>query len=351
MDQSDGKDGFYGHTSLLLPHRVSLHAMERSNMMPIRRLLIASLVALSLPLAAQDFPSRPIRIVVPFPAGGGVDLLARVVGQKVGESLKQPVLIDNRAGATGIIGTEYVAKAPPDGYTLLVATPGPMTIAGASGRKINYDPIKDFSAITMGVWLTPILVAANDSPIKDVRSLIAAAKAKPGRVTFASGGVGNSQHLAGEMFAQMAGVQMSHVPFQGTAPALNGVMGGQVDVFFSDPSALSLVQSGKVKPIAVSSPSRSQKLPDVPTVTESGLTGFVYQNWYGFVAPAKTPPHIVNLLNREFRRALGSPDVQERLMNAGMDVVPGTPEAFQSFLEQDQKRWAKVIRTGSIKLE
>jgi tripartite-type tricarboxylate transporter receptor subunit TctC len=288
---------------------------------------------------------------VPFPAGGGVDLLARVVGQKVSTALGQPVTIDNRAGATGIIGTEFVAKAPPDGYTLLVATPGPMTIAGASGRKLNYDPLKDFAAITMGVWLTPILVTANDSPIKDVRSLIAAAKAKPGGLTYASGGIGNSQHLAGEMFNQMAGVQMLHVPFQGTSPALAGVMSRQVDVFFSDPSALSLVQGGKVRAIAVSSPSRSAKLPAVPTVTESGLSGFVYQNWYGFVAPAKTPPHIVNLLNREFRRALGSPDIQERLIAAGMDVVPGTPDALESFMIQDQKRWAKVLKSGNIKLE
>lgn len=320
-------------------------------MSPLIRLAAACLGAMAVAAGAQTYPSKPIRIVVPFPAGGGVDLLARVVGQKVGESLKQAVVIENRAGATGIIGTEFAAKAPPDGYTLLVATPGPMTIAGAAGRKLNYDPIKDFSAITMGVWLTPVLVAANESPIKDVRSLIAAAKAKPGGVTFGSGGIGNSQHLAGEMFAQAAGVKMNHVPYQGTAPALNAVMGGQVDVFFSDPSALALVQGGKLKAIAVSSPARSPRLPAVPTVAESGLPGFVYQNWYGFVAPARTPAHVLNLLNREFRRALGSPDVQDKLVAAGMDVVPGTAEAFQSFLEQDQKRWTKVIRTGGIKLE
>ncbi len=315
------------------------------------RLLMVCLAGLSFSAAAQTYPNRPIRLVVPFPAGGGVDVLARVVGQKVSVALGQPVLIDNRAGATGIIGTEFVAKAAPDGYTLVVATPGPMTISGASGRKLNYDPLKDFAPITMGVWLTPVLVTANDSPIKDVRSLIAAAKAKPGGLTFASGGIGNSQHLAGEMFNQMAGVQMVHVPFQGTAPALAGVMSRQVDVFFSDPSALSLVQGGKIRAIAVSSPSRSGKLPAVPTVTESGLSGFVYQNWYGFAAPAKTPEHIVNLLNREFRRALGSPEIQERLNTAGMDVVPGSPEAFGSFMIQDQKRWAKVLKSGNIKLE
>jgi tripartite-type tricarboxylate transporter receptor subunit TctC len=315
------------------------------------RLLACALAALPFVCAAQAYPSKPIRIVVPFPAGGGVDLLARVVGQRVSESLKQPVVIDNKPGATGLIGGEFVARAAPDGYTLLVATPGPMTIAAASGRKLNFDPLKDFRAITMGVWLTPVLVAGNDSPIKDVRSLIAAAKARPGAVSFGSGGIGNSQHLAGEMFAQMAGVKMNHVPFQGTAPALNGIMGGQIDVFFSDPSALALVQGGKLKAIAVSSPARSPRLPEVPTVAESGLTGFVYQNWYGFVAPAKTPDHVVNLLNREFRRALGAPDVQEKLMAAGMDVVPGTPDAFASFMEQDLKRWTKVIKSGNIKLE
>lgn len=314
-------------------------------------LLAVSLAALPVAGTAQAYPSKPIRIVVPFPAGGGVDLLARVVGQKVSESIKQPVIVDNKPGATGIIGTEFVAKAPPDGYTLLVATPGPMTIAGASGRKLNYDALKSFAPITMGVWLTPILVASNESPITDVRALISAAKAKPGTVTYGSGGIGNSQHLAGEMFAQMAGVKMNHVPFQGTAPALNGVMSGQIDVFFSDPSALALVQGGKLKAIAVSSPARSAKLPNVPTVTESGLTGFVYQNWYAFVAPANTPTHVVNLLNREFRRALGSPDIQERLTAAGMDVVPGTPQALESFMEQDLKRWAKVIKAGNIKLE
>ena len=300
---------------------------------------------------AQGYPNRPIKLVVPFPAGGGVDVLARVVGQKVGESLKQTVVIDNKAGATGLIGGEYVAKSAPDGYTLLVATPGPVTIAAAAGRKLNFDPMKDYAAISMGVWLTPVLVTANDSPIRDVRGLIAAAKARPGSVTYASGGVGNSQHLAGEMFSQSAGVQMNHIPFQGTAPALQGIMGKQVDVFFSDPSALALLQGGKLRAIAVSSPTRTTRLPDVPTVAESGLSGFVYQNWYGFVAPAKTPPHIVNLLNREFRRALGDPEVQQKLMAAGMDVVPGTPEAFATFLEQDYKRWSKVIRMGQIKLE
>jgi len=320
--------------------------------MNLRHLVVAvCAVAAGTVAAAADFPNRPIRIVVPFPAGGGVDLLARVVGQKVGESLKQPVVVDNRAGATGLIGGELVAKAPPDGYTLLVATPGPITIAAASGRKLNFDPMKSYAAITMGVWLTPILVARSDSPLTDLRSLIAAAKARPGQVTFASGGIGNSQHLAGEMFAQTAGVQMMHVPFQGTAPALQGILSGQIDVFFSDPSALPLLQSGKLRAIAVSSPARSPQLPNVPSVSESGLTGFAYQNWYGFVAPAGTPPQIINLLNREFRRALGDPDVLAKLNAAGMEVAPGTPESFDAMMAQDHKRWAEVIKTGNLKLE
>jgi tripartite-type tricarboxylate transporter receptor subunit TctC len=300
---------------------------------------------------AQSFPDRPIKLVVPFPAGGGVDLFARVVGQKVSESIKQQVVIENRAGASGIIGTEFAAKAAPDGYTIVVATQGPMTIAGASGRKLNYQPLKDFAPITMGAWITPILVASSDSKITDVRSLIAAAKAKPGGITYASGGVGTSQHLATEMMSQMAGIKMNHIPFQGAAPAFTAMMGGQIDVYLSDPSAMNLVQSGKLKALAVSSPSRYYRLPNVPTVTESGVRGFVYQNWYGVAAPAKTPAYIVNLLNREFRRALGNPEVQDKLAAGGMEVVPGTPESFANFLERDQKNWAKVITTGGLKLE
>ena len=326
-------------------------AIEKDVMRIVKRLLVLTLLALPAGLAAQSFPAKPVKLVVPFPAGGGVDVLARVVGQKMGAAIGQPVLVENRAGATGIIGGEYVANAAPDGYTVLVATPGPMTIAGAAGRKLGFDPLKSYAPISMGVWLTPLLVAANDADFADVRALIAAARARPGGLTFASGGVGNSQHLAGEMFAQMAGVRMVHVPFQGTAPALQGVIGRQVDVFFSDPSALPLVAGGKLKVLAVSSPTRSARLPNVPTVAEAGLPGFEYRNWYGFVAPAHTPRDVVSLLNRELHKALADAEVQARLTAAGMETAPDTPEAFAAFLAQDLARWARVIKSGSMKLE
>jgi tripartite-type tricarboxylate transporter receptor subunit TctC len=311
----------------------------------------AVLLALSSSLWAQNYPDKPIRIVVPFPPGGGVDLFARTLGKKLGDSLKQSVIIENRAGAAGIIGTELVAKAAPDGYTLVIATQGPMTIAGGAGRKLNYEPLKDFAPITMGAWITPIVVTSGDSSITNVKTLIAAAKAQPGIITYASGGIGTSQHLATEMFSQLAGITMNHVPFQGAAPAFTAIASGQVNVYFSDPSAVGLVQSGKLKAIAVSSPARYPKLPNVPTVSESGLTGFVYQNWYGIAAPAKTPAAIINLLNKEFRLALESPEVRETLANAGMDIAPGSPEAFGIFLERDQKNWAEVIKNGAIKFE
>jgi tripartite-type tricarboxylate transporter receptor subunit TctC len=316
------------------------------------RLAVGALLALAAFGAIADtFPSRPVRIVVPFPPGGGVDTLARIVGQKMGPSLGQPVVIENRPGATGIIGTESVAKAAPDGYTLLVGTPGPMTIAGGAGRKIGYDPLKDFSSVTMGVLLTPVLVVAPNAPYRTVADLIAAAKAKPGALTFASGGIGNSQHLAGELFAQMANIKTVHVPYQGTAPGLAAVIGGQTDYFFSDPSALPMVQSGRLRALAVSTAKRSATLPAVPTVSESGLPGYVYFNWYSFTAPAKTPRPVIERLHKELTAALAAPEVREKLLASGMEPAPGTPEELDAFMKDDQERWARTIRGAGIKLE
>jgi tripartite-type tricarboxylate transporter receptor subunit TctC len=292
-----------------------------------------------------------VRIVVPFPPGGGVDTLARLVGQKMSPALGQPVVIDNRPGATGIIGTEHVARSAPDGYTLLVGTPGPMTIAGGSGRKLGYDPLKDFSSITMGVLLTPVLVVAPSSPLKSVAELIALAKAKPGSLTYASGGIGNSQHLAGELFKQMAGIDAVHVPYQGSAPAQAAVMGGQADFFFSDPSALQLVHANRLKALAVSTAKRSAVLPEVPTVAESGLSGYEYFNWYSFTAPAKTPRAVIDRLHRELTAALAAADVREKLLASGMEPSPSSPEELDAFMKRDQERWTKTIRAAGIKLE
>jgi len=324
----------------------SLRALRRA----ICLLQLAILACGAGALAQDAYPSRPIRIVVTFPPGGGPDIAARVVAAKLASNLGHTVTVDNRAGASGIIGAEHVARSAPDGYTVMVGTPAPMTIATAAGRKLNYS-LKDFTGVTQGVLQTPLLVVAPDSPYKTVADLIAAAKAKPGALTFGSAGIGNSQHLAGELFNQMAGINTLHVPYPGTALGLVAVMSKQIDFYFSDPSAMPLIKSGKLKALAVSTMARSRNLPDVPTVTESGLPGFEYSNWYGFVVPAATPPAAIQFLQREIARVLAAPDVRETLTNAGMDPAPSTPEALNAFMVADQDKWAKVVRAANIKFD
>ena len=322
--------------------------------MSIRKSISVAVLALaavaSTPATAQDgFPSRPIRIVVTFAAGGGPDIMARIVAQKLTANIGQAVIVDNRAGATGIIGADIVAHSPPDGYTILLGTPAPLSIAGGSGRKLNYDPIRDFAWVTQGVLLTPIMVVAPNAPYKTVADLIAVAKTKPGALTYASAGIGNSQHLAGELFKQMAGIDTLHVPYQGGVTAMAAIVAGQTDYFFSDPSALPQVKSGKLRALAVSTLKRSSQLPDTPTVSESGLPGYEYSNWYGFLVPAKTPQPIVQRLFKELTAVLHAPDVRERLVAAGMDPAPSSsPDEMQGFLQKDQEKWARVVRFAKI---
>jgi tripartite-type tricarboxylate transporter receptor subunit TctC len=314
--------------------------------------LIAACLLVAPVASAQDaFPSRPIRVVVPFPAGGGPDILARLVSQKMSTTMNHPVVVENRAGATGLIGTEHVAKSAPDGHTVLVGTPAPMTIAGGGGRKINYDPIKDFAGVTMGAILSPILVIAPNAPYKNVADLVAAAKVNAAKMNFGSAGIGNSQHLAGELFNQMAGVNVLHVPYAGTQMGLVAVMNGQTDYYFSDPSALPHIRSGKLRALAVTTLKRSRVLPDVPTVHESGLPNYEYTNWYGFVVPAKTPRAVIQRLHKEFTEALKAPDLVEKLITAGMEPAPGTPEELDAFLPKDLDKWARVVRTANIKFD
>jgi len=319
------------------------------------RFAVCSLVALGATIsnasAQEAYPSRPVRIVVTFAPGGGPDIMARIVAAKLTANTGKSFIVENRAGATGLIGAEHVARSAPDGYTVMLATPAPMTIAGGSGRKLGYEPLKDFVSVTQGVLQTPILVVAPDGPYKTVADLVAAAKAKPGALTFGSAGIGNSQHLAGELFNQMAGISTLHVPYPGTAQGLVAVMTRQIDFFFSDPSAMPHVRAGKLRALAVSTTTRSNNLPDVPTVAEAGVPGYEYTNWYGFVVPAKTPKPIIQYLNREIAVVLNNAEVREQLVTAGMNPAPSTPEELDAFLPKDLEKWSRVIKAANIKFE
>ena len=323
------------------------------NMLKLATAAFAALAITATSASAQDtFPSRPIRIVVTFAAGGGPDIMARIVAQKLTANIGQSVIVDNRVGATGIIGADNVAHSPPDGYSILLGTPAPLSVAGGSGRKLNYDPLKDFAWVTQGVLLTPIMVVAPNSPYKTVADLIAAARAKPGAMQYASAGIGNSQHLAGELFKQMAGIDTLHVPYQSGVMGMAAIQSGQTDYFFSDPSALPQVRTGKLRALAVSTLKRSTQLPDTPTVAESGLPGYEYSNWYGFLVPVKTPRPIVMRLHKELTAVLNAPDVREKLMTAGMDPAPSkSPEELDGFLQKDQLKWAEVVRKAGIKFD
>ncbi len=321
-----------------------MHALSRF-------LTTLALAVGSLPAGAQSYPSKPVRIVVPFPAGGGVDLTARTVGQKLTDYLGQQVVIDNRAGAAGTIGAEHVAKSVPDGYTLLVAGPGSVAVAPLLFPRLGYNPLKDLAPITMLVTMPYIIVAHPSVPAKNARELIALAKAHPGKLNMASGGAGTGQHLAGELFNVLAGINMIHIPYKGTAPAIADIMGGHADLTFSDPSVLPQLQAGRLKVLGVSGNKRYPPLPDVPTVSESGLPGFDVVNWYPFMAPAGTPKELIARLNTEAVKALNSPDVRDKLMAQGLIPTPMSPDELGHFIREDYERWAKVIKAANVKLD
>ena len=328
--------------------------MDRAH--PALRLALLALAALgtapaSGPAHAQPFPSKPLRIVVPFPPGGGVDLTARTVGQKMAELIGQPVVIENRAGAAGTIGAEFVAKGVPDGHLLLVAGPGSVAVAPLLFPKLGYDPLRDLAPVTMLVTMPFIVVAHPSMPVRNARELIAWAKANPGKVNMASGGAGTGQHLAGELFNLMAGIRTVHVPYKGTAPAIADIIGGHADLTFSDPSVLPLVKAGKLKVLGVSGTVRYEALPDAPLIADTGLPGFDALNWYPMMAPGGTPKEIVTRLNNEAIRALAAPDVREKLLAQGLIPTPMTPDQLSQFIRTDLARWAKVVKAANIRLD
>jgi tripartite-type tricarboxylate transporter receptor subunit TctC len=302
--------------------------------------------------AADTYPAKPIRMVVTFPAGGPTDVIVRAIGQKLTESWGYPVVVDNRGGAGGIIGSEIVAHAAPDGYTFLVGTAGGMTINPALRPNLSYDPFRDFSPVAMLVVNPQILVIHPAVPAKTLKELVALAKARPGQLNFASAGTGTATHLGLELLKLTAGIDVAHVPYKGGAPAVADLIAGQVQALFvSIPSVLPHVRAGKLRAIAVSSAKRSASAPDIPTVAESGYPDFEYSNWNALFAPAKTSPQMIRKMNAEIVRIISAPEMSRRLTVLGADPAPGSPEALARYMRTDHERWKKVIRSAGIKAQ
>jgi tripartite-type tricarboxylate transporter receptor subunit TctC len=314
--------------------------------------LLIVAVSWAAPADAQPWPNRPIRLVVPFSPGGTTDVVARLIAQGLGTALGQPVVVDNRAGAAGNIGADAVAKSPPDGYTLLMGTVGTHAINAGLYKKMPYDTVADFAPVTLVAAVPNILVLNPAVPVASVKDLIAYAKANPGKLNFASSGNGTSIHLSGELFKTMTGVEMTHVPYKGSAPALTDLIGGQVQLMFDNlPSALPHVKSGKLKALAVTTAERAPAFPDLPTVQEKGLPGFETSSWFGVLAPAGTPREIVARLNTEILKLLATPDMQERFAQNGAQVVGKGPAEFAAHIKAEMAKWAKVIKESGATAE
>lgn len=312
--------------------------------------LMIGLVLLSPALAAaQNFPNKPIKLIVPFPPGGPNDIIARTIAQKMTESLKQNVVIDNRGGQGGVLGTDVVAKSAPDGYTIGVTSAGALAIS-PSMEKVAYDTLKDLAPVTLVAKVPEMLVVATSVPANNMKELVALAKSQPGKLNFASSGPGSMPHLAGELFKLVAKIDIVHVPYRGAAPAVNDLLGQQVQMVFLDlPALLPHVNAGKLKPIAVGALQRVPTAPSVPTTTEVGMPEIQTENWYGMVAPAGTPPQIIAILNKAAIEAMRDPGVKEKLASQGAILVGDTPEHFRAFIDSELKKWAKVIKDAAVK--
>jgi tripartite-type tricarboxylate transporter receptor subunit TctC len=318
--------------------------------MGIASRLVVGLILMLLPAiaAADDFPSKPIRLIVPFPPGGPNDIIARVVGLRMSEIAKQPVVIDNRGGQAGVLGTDVVAKASPDGYTIAITSQSSVAISPTM-EKIAYDPQKDLAPVTLVAAVPEMLVVATSVPAKNMDELVALARAQPGKLNFASAGIGGLPHLAGELFKLTAKIDIVHVPYRGAAPAINDLLGQQVQMTFLDlPVILPQIKAGNLRPIALGAKSRSPLAPDVPTTAEVGMPDLLILNWYGMVAPAKTPPDIIARLNSITHEAMADPSVQQKLADQGLTLVPDTPDEFRAYIASETQKWAKVIKDAGV---
>ncbi len=326
--------------------------MKRIDRRALLRLFLGALFLVAGTAHAQTYPERPIKIVVPFGPGGATDVLARTMGQKFAEAWGQPVVVENRTGAGGNIGADLVAKAAPDGYTLLMGAIGTNAVNQFIYPKMPYDTEKDFAPITQVARVPMLLVVHPSLPVKSVKELIAYAQANPDKINFASGGIGASQHLAGELFKSMTGVKLVHVAYKGAQASVNDVLAGQAQITFGDMiSFLPHAKAGKVRPIAVTTAKRAAVVPDLPTIAEAGVPGYEATAWYGLFAPAGTPAPVVAKLSTEAIRILKTAEVAERVANLGAEPVASTPAEYADFLRAEMARWGKVVRSAGIRSE
>ena len=301
---------------------------------------------------AQAYPTKPVTIIVPFAAGGTTDILARIIGQALTAELGQSVVVDNRAGAGGNIGGQAAAKAAPDGHTLFMGTVGTHAINASLYKKMPFDPVKDFAPLTRVANVPNLLVANPAQPYKSVKDLIAYAKANPGKVNFGSSGNGSSIHLSGELFKSLAKVDMQHVPYKGSAPAVTDLLGNQIGIMFDNmPSAIQHVRSGKLVPLAVTTAKRSPELPNVPTIAEAGVPGYEATSWFGMFAPAGTPAPVLAQLNAAIVKVLAQPDVKKKINEQGAEVYSETPEQFAAFIQAESVKWGKVVKESGASLD
>jgi len=321
----------------------------------LRKLAAAAIAccaaALAAPLAAQEYPAKPVRIIIGFPPGGATDLVSRMMAPKYNALLKQPFIVDNRPGANGVIGSDLAAKAAPDGYAIHLATIGSLVLSPATG-KVPYDPIRDFAPISQAVALQNIFIVHPTLPARSMKDLIALARAKPGALNFASSGPASPGHLAGELFKTMAKVDLVHVPYKGGGPAMIDLVAGHVEIFVAVIStAVPQVKAGKARALAVTGSRRAAALPDVPTVAEAALKGYEATNWYGYVAPAATPRAIVERLHKATVAVLEMPDVKQGLLDQGIEAAPSSPERFAAYIQSETGKWTKVIKAAGIKVD
>jgi tripartite-type tricarboxylate transporter receptor subunit TctC len=322
-------------------------------MTSMRRILATLVLLAAMPWAhAQSWPTKPVKIIVPFPAGGPTDVLTRVLGDKLAQALGQPVVIENKPGAGGSIGADLAAKSAPDGYTLVMATGSTHSVGPHLNPRLPYDPQKDFTPVIYVGYATNVLLVSPKLGVGNVRELIELAKKDPGKLNYATSGIGSVAHLTSEMFAAMAGIKLTHVPYKGTQQSITDIVSGQVAMLFDNTlTGKPHVDQGRLKGLAVSSRKRSAVMPDIPTIDESGLPGFDSWNWFGIFGPANVPQPVVQRVNAEMNKVLADPAVKERFVSLGFEITGGTPAEFAAVVESESRRWAKVIRDANIKPE